>query len=118
MQKVCQSCMAASDLGDEPNLDEIDEMLEAYRELEKKIEDFIEEHPEPIKVPEELKPFAFTPISMYKSLQAVVADLKIKRIDLITKEDSKARLEYSLKKALQDEDFEKAERLKDKLSTL
>lgn len=57
-----------------------------------------------------------TPLSSYKSIQAVLADLRAQRMVALTDMDSEVRLEYELKKSLAAEDYAQSAEIRDKLN--
>jgi hypothetical protein len=66
-------------------------------------------------VPESLQQFAFTPLSTYKTVQVILAELKSLRMEALTAEDSETRLKYELKKSLEAEDYNRSAEIRDKL---
>lgn len=100
------------------SIDEIDRELAEYEKLEIMYTDLIKGMPEMPDIPAGLESYAMTPLSAYKSIQAMIAHLKTERMELITQAGSKERLEYELKKSLENEDFEKAAEIKGRLETL
>lgn len=112
--QICQSCMITMQSQSIKDLDEADRMLAEYEELSQRMESLIQSTP-PEHMPEPM-PGAFTPMSMFKGIQAAIADLKSRRMELLTQEGGEFRLRYELKKALAEEDYEKAEELRKKLA--
>ena len=112
---LCPICMR----GDKSkSLQELDEELTRYEELEVMYANLIKDIPEMPEVPAGLEGYAMTPLSAYRGIQATIAHLKTQRMELITQAGSKERLEYELKQSLEKEDFEKAAEIKGKLDSL
>ncbi len=99
------------------SLKELDESIATYEDLSQKYESLIKEMPEMPELPDVLEKYAMTPMSAYKSIQAMLAELKSKRMKLMTEMDSEVRLNYELKKSLAQEDYEKSAEIRDKLNT-
>ena len=112
--KICASCMAVMESQQVKDLEEADRMLEEYQELSKSLESLIQKSPQ-IDGAESI-PGAFTPLSMFKGIQTAIAELKSRRMELLTKEDGAFRLRYELKRAIEEEDYEKAEEIRKKLA--
>lgn len=112
--EICQSCLAVMESQKIKDLAEADRMLQEYEELSQSLESLLKMNPKtdgPASVPG-----AFTPMSMFKGLQTAIAELKSRRMELLTQEDGEFRLRYELKRAVEAEDFEKAEEIRKKLA--
>ena len=112
---LCPICMRKDT---KRTLDDLDKELKEYEKLEKMYAELIQSSPEMPDVPEELSAFAMTPLTAYRGIQATIAHLKTQKMELITQTGSKERLEYELKKSLEEEDFEKAAEIKVQLDSL
>jgi protein-arginine kinase activator protein McsA len=112
---LCSICMRKDG---NRSLEELDEELNEYEKIEKSLEEIIQNSPKMPDIPDELASFAYTPLTAYRSVQAAIAHLKTQRMELMTKTGSKERLEYELKKSLEQEDFEKAAEIKNQLDFL
>lgn len=99
------------------SLEELDKEINEYEAILNQLESIIKAYPIPIEVPDELANFAFTPMSTYKHVQRVLAEKRSRRMELIMQEDSKTRLEYELKIALEKEDYKKARSIKNELNS-
>jgi protein-arginine kinase activator protein McsA len=97
------------------DLKQLDKEIANYEDLAKKYEEMIKEIPEMPELPAGLEQFAMTPLSGYKSIQAVLADLRAQRMAAMTEMDSEVRLEYELKKSLAAEDYAQSAEIRDKL---
>lgn len=115
---VCVRCQASNMVQDINDPKEIDTLLDEYREMSERMESVIEKHPEMPQLPPILAALAMTPISVYEGVQFVMAELKVRRMELMTQTDSKERLKYELEKALQAEDYERAALIRDKLNAI
>jgi protein-arginine kinase activator protein McsA len=98
------------------NLKKLDEEIADYEKLAKKYEEMIKEMPEMPKLPKALAQYAMTPLSNYKSIQAILGDLRAQRMAAMTDMNSETRLEYELKKSLAAEDYEQSAVIRDKLN--
>jgi protein-arginine kinase activator protein McsA len=112
---LCPICMRKDSTR---SLKELDNELKEYEKLEKMYAELIQSSPEMPDVPDALSAYAMTPLSAYRGIQATIAHLKTQRMELMTKTGSKERLEYELKKSLEQEDFEKAAEIKNQLDSL
>ncbi len=115
---VCQACQLKESLRDFKSLEDL-EMFEArYLSLEKSTKEIIQAMPEALQAPKGLEGLALTPMSVFKHIQEVLAEIKVRRMELLTDEDSEFRLNYLLKKAIEEEDFEQADKLQRQLDDL
>jgi protein-arginine kinase activator protein McsA len=94
----------------------LDKEIANYEALAKKFEEMIKEMPEMPELSEGLAQFAMTPLSSYKSIQAILGDLRAQRMTAMTDMNSETRLEYELKKSLAAEDYEQSAIIRDKLN--
>jgi hypothetical protein len=94
----------------------LDKEIAKYEELSKQFEEMIKEMPEMPDLPDGLSQFAMTPLSSYKSIQAILGDLRAQRMAAMTDMNSETRLEYELKKSLEAEDYEQSAIIRDKLN--
>jgi hypothetical protein len=94
----------------------LDEEIAEYEKLAKKYEEMIKDRPEMPKLPAALAQYAMTPMSNYKSIQAILGDLRAQRMAAMTDMNSEVRLEYELKKSLAAEDYEQSAVIRDKLN--
>ncbi len=69
-------------------------------------------------MPEEIERYAVTPLSLYKSLQAVLANLKSERMVVLSSMETVEKLNAQLERAVKNEDFEQSAILRDKLRKL
>lgn len=122
VEKVCPVCMNTSGAENRPptvkSVAELDEEIAEYEDLAKRYEAMIKQRPEPDNLPPDLARYSVTPMSSYRSIQAVLADLKAQRLQAMTTLESETRLEYELKKALEVEDYKRSAELRDQLSKL
>jgi protein-arginine kinase activator protein McsA len=98
------------------NVKKLDEEIAEYEKLAKKYEEMIKDRPEMPKLPAALAQYAMTPMSNYKSIQAILGDLRAQRMAAMTDMNSEVRLEYELKKSLASEDYEQSAVIRDKLN--
>ncbi|MFN0035523.1 MAG: hypothetical protein ACKVUS_10675 [Saprospiraceae bacterium] len=113
---ICSKCQAAQAASEVSTPEELDEMISEYEELAEKAERIIKAQPEMPEIPQGLASLAFTPLSLYEGIQSALAELKTRRMELITRASSEERLKYELKKALEEEDYEKSARIRDELA--
>jgi hypothetical protein len=99
-----------------PKVKELDKEIAMYEDLAKKYEEMIKEMPEMPELPEGLAQYAMTPLSAYKGIQAVLADLRAQRMAAMTDMNSETRLKYELKKSLAVEDYAQSAVIRDKLN--
>ena len=113
---ICAKCQAEEMAKHIEDPAEIDELIEEYEEMAKKIESIIQRRPEMPEVPPALAAFAMTPLSLYQGIKLSIAELKIRRMELMTAVDSDERLAYELKKSIEAENYEKAAAIRDKVN--
>ena len=111
---VCLSCQLKSEMADVKGLKEIDANIKMMEDVVDKFKTIVEEVGSMEgEYPPEL--MAFSPLSFYKIAEQSLADLKIRRMELLLKEDKTTRLKYELQQAIEKEDFEKAAQIKAQL---
>jgi hypothetical protein len=124
MKRICPVCIQKGHPGEEkrqPTLKELDERIAEYEAIALKAEEIIKEYPEMPELPPalaHLAKIAFTPMSHYKALQAVLAELKSQRMETLTNMESSARLQYELKKSLAAENYKQSAIIRDKIAQL
>jgi len=69
-------------------------------------------------LPDALEKFAVTPLSLYKSFQAILANLKSERMEILNSMDTETKLNVQLEIAIKNEDFEQSAIIRDKLNNL
>jgi hypothetical protein len=120
--KICPVCMREGGPDNVPpapqSIKELDEDIAEYEKMTADLERMIKEFPEPENVNRSLPHFGMTPLSAYRSAQAILAELKYKRVVAMTSMGEATRLEYELEKALQVEDYEKSAELQKKLNEI
>jgi len=112
---TCLICQVRDALRDGGNLSVFDEKIEKLEEMSGRLERLINLAPKIPDVPGGLQQFAFTPLSTYKTVQAILAELKGLRMEALTAEDSETRLKHALEKSLEAEDYERSAEIRDKL---
>lgn len=112
---TCLICQMRASLREGDDLSVFDKKIEELEELSSRLERLINLAPEMPEAPGSLQQFAFTPLSSYKTVQAMLAELKSLRMEALTAEDSETRLKHALKKSLEAEDYERSAALRDKL---
>ena len=116
---LCSVCMMHSEEATpkDSRLSEIEANIEKYERMANDMEEMIKtvEIPE---VPEALSNFAWTPLSLYKSLQAIIAELKSEKVNILSKMELESRIRRELKDALAREDYKKSAELRDKIKQL
>jgi hypothetical protein len=119
-QKICSVCMASGGASGKKkkklSLKRLDQEIAEYEDLARKYEQLIKDRPEMPKIPAGLESYAMTPLSNYKSIQAILADLRAQRMAAMTEMDSTVRLEYELKKSVEAEDYQQSAEIRDKLN--
>ena len=111
-QDICMNCMSKHSIKQTKSVEEIDKVIKEYKKLISDLEELIKKMPEKMDLPEGLEAHAFTPRKLYSSLQKALAELKIQRLEKLTEAGSKVTFEYDLKKAVEEEDYEKAAEIK------
>lgn len=118
-RNLCYHCYCWQ-LPEHQEIAEVDKELEEVNKLVKQYEILCEE----IKdadfpdVPEEIATFMVTPQSNYTIVQMMRDKLQSTREKLLAEMPEKERLTYQIKRAVEIEDFEEAERLQGKLLEL
>ncbi len=113
--RTCLVCQMRKSMHDGDDLSVFDKMIEELEEMSERLERLINLAPKMPEPPEGLQQFAFTPLSTYNTVQAILAELKSLRMETLTADDSETRLEYELKKSLEAEDYEQSAEIRDKL---
>lgn len=101
----------------------IKERLKYLKKMSKELEDMILTHPDLVgqaeedfaELPEIIQAYAFTPVKSYKMVQFLLAITKGEYMDSIVKEDSEARLNKALETSIEEEDYRKSAKLRDKI---
>ena len=115
---VCDECTSENEFKD-LSLKETEDLLAQYESLAKKFEGIFPYTAEMEKnLPPEVAAFAMTPTKVYKMTLDSIQKLKMRRMKLICQTPQDDFLEKELKKAIEEEDFEKADILKKQLSQL
>lgn len=99
------------------NLKQLDKDIADYEDLAKKYEVLIKDRPAMPQLPSGFEQFAMTPLTSYKSIQAVLGELRSQRMAAMTDMESETRLKYELKKSLDVEDYAKSATIRDKLNS-
>ena len=111
---VCLSCQLESEMAGAKELKALDANIKMLEGAVDTIKSIVEEVGSMEgKYPPAL--MAFTPLAIYKIAEEFLATLKIRRMELLIKEDKTSILKYELQRAIEKEDFEKAARLKAQL---
>ena len=113
---ICPKCQALDATDDLKSPDEMDKAIAELEAISKNLESIISRMPEMPDVPKGLESFAFTPLSMYKSVQESLAALRTRRVELMTRQGSTERLNYELRQAVERGDFEEAAKIRDALT--
>jgi protein-arginine kinase activator protein McsA len=112
---ICSKCQARESNSRQNSVEELDQRIKEFEELSLKYEKLIEQMPEMPSIPKGLESFAMTPLTQYKGIQYQLAEAKARRLELLTEKDSATRLEYELKKSLEEEDYERSALIRDAL---
>ncbi len=112
---ICGRCAADDHAAGLVSIEEADHFIEETTMNLEKLEELIKLCPETTPVPEELEPFAMTPLKVYRALQAYLAAFKSRRMELMTEMGSEQRLQYEIRKAVDAENYELAAELKKQL---
>ncbi len=113
---LCSKCQAREAVKKIKTIKKVDAQIQEFEELAANYERMISQVPEMPDVPEALAAFAMTPLTAYKGVQYYLAELRARRMEIITQKDSVERLEYELKKSLESEDYEKSAQIRDALN--
>jgi len=115
---VCDECLSENEFPD-LSLEETEDLLAQYESIAVQMEELIPHMRETEKnIPPELAAFAMTPTKGYKMALDAVRKLKMRRMELICDTPQADFLEKELKKAIEEEDFEKADILNKQLEEL
>ena len=117
-QNICMNCMSKHSIKQTKSVEEIDKIIKEHEKLISDLEELIKKMPKKMEIPKGLEAYAFTPRKLYSSLQKTLAELKIQRLEKLTEAGSKVTLEYELKIAIENEEYEKASKIKKKLELL
>lgn len=98
------------------NLKQLDKDIADYEKLAKQYEKLIQDTPEMPELPSAILKYAMTPLSNYKSIQAILAELRSQRMVALTNMESETRLKYELKKSIDAEDYTQSAAIRDKLN--
>jgi hypothetical protein len=112
---LCAKCQASNDAGKYTDLKKLEEVIGLWEAQAKDTERLIRRLPAMPDVPSQLAPFAATPLTIFKAIQINLAELKARRMILITQQGSDERLNHELTQAIAAEDFERAAELRDLL---
>lgn len=120
-QKVEAEAESETDETETPKM--IKERLKYLKKMSKELEDMILTHPDLVgqteddlaELPEIIQAYAFTPVKSYKMVQFLLAITKGEYMDSIVKQDSKARLKKALETSIEEEDYRKSAKLRDKI---
>ena len=99
------------------NLKQLDKDIADYEKLAKQYEKLIQDTPEMPELPSAILKYAMTPLSNYKSIQAILAELRSQRMAALTNMESETRLKYELKKSIDAEDYTQSAAIRDKLNS-
>lgn len=97
-------------------LREIEELIASHEQIANNFEEVIKSTPIEGEIPKALELFA--PKNLYGMTQALIASLKIQRIEILQKLDTKEKLEYRLEEAIKEEDYELSASLRDQINEL
>ena len=118
---VCAVCMIKNKYADKtedlPDLDDVEALIKKTKKMIRKLEKDLPKM-EFSSYPEEIEMYAITPMSMYKSLQAMLTEYKVQKMKILMGMDNLAKLKSELKRALKNEDFELATILRDKIDKM
>ena len=117
---VCSDCLSKDEFKD-ATMEEVEDNLNQFVEMAAKYEDMLRS-PEIQEmfssVPPELEAFAMTPNKAFKMISDSITSLKIRKMQLESQNPSVETLGKELDKAVKNEDFEKAAKLKQQISNL
>jgi protein-arginine kinase activator protein McsA len=119
--KTGEDNAAETDETDTPKM--IKERLKYLKKMSKELEDMILTHPDLCgqteddfaELPEIIQAYAFTPVKSYKMTQFLIAITKGEYMDSIMKQDSAVRLNKALENSIEEEDYRKSAKLRDKI---
>jgi len=112
---TCMICQMRESLPAREDLSTFDKKIEELEAMSLQFEGLIRLMPEMPKLPDGIEQFAFTPLSAYKTIQHMLAEMKCLRMEALITDDSKVRLDYELKKSLETEDYEQSAEIRDRL---
>ena len=116
---VCNRCSAEGSASEITDLAEIDQHIAEIESNLLKMEPMLKQSTrQDDDLPEALRQFVQTPMSVYKSMQDYLAALKTRRVELVRTTRNPEKLKYELDKLLSEENYEAAALLKKELDTL
>jgi protein-arginine kinase activator protein McsA len=110
---ICGRCQAKDAANGYKTVAELDSAILKYEKIGSDLEDLIASGIEMPDVPKGLESFAHSPLTMFRDVQFSLAALRTRRVELMTHQDSSQRLNYELKKAIENSDYEKAAKIRD-----
>jgi len=116
---LCDRCFIESQpkTNDIDKLDQkIDECINLIANLEKLVSHFNESSYE--QFDESIQQIAFTPSKAIVSAKLVLDDLRSQREEILNKMDDKQTYAYQLKKAVENEEYEIAAEIRDKINSI
>lgn len=115
--QICVNCKSKRLALQINDLETVEDTIEHYEKQLAELELNLDVE-EKIKSNSELASFAFTPMGIYKLQQQTLSALKIRRQELLRAEDSEYRLKYELKKKVENEEYEQAQKIKDQIDQI
>jgi hypothetical protein len=112
---TCMICQLRESMRSGEDLSTFDKKIAELEEMSRQFEGLIRLMPEIPKLPEDIEHFAFTPLSAYKTIQHMLAEMKCLRMETLIDYDSKVRLDYELKKSLEAEDYRQSAEIRNRL---
>jgi len=97
-------------------LREVEEQIAAHEKIAATFEEVIVNTPTTGALPPALE--LFSPLNLYGMTQALIASLKIKRLEILQKLDTREKLEYRLEEALKVENYELSAEIRDQIQSL
>jgi protein-arginine kinase activator protein McsA len=110
---ICGKCQSHDAVSMYKSVAELDVAILQYEKIGKDLEDLIATGIEMPEIPEGFEQFAHSPITAFRDIQLILAALRIKRVGLMTHQDSAQRLNYELNRAIEFGDYEKAAKIRD-----
>jgi hypothetical protein len=111
-RRRCASCLAKEHANSITTVEEADKSIDSLKDLVARLDKLIEQNPEMPSVSPGLEGIALTPLSVFRTLLFHLAETQSRRQEILTEDGSDARLAYEIKKAVAEEDYERAAELK------
>lgn len=111
-RRRCAACLAKQHANSINSVEEADKSIDELKDLVSRLDKLIDQNPKIPRVPLGLEGVALSPLSVFRTLLTHLAETQSRRQEILTEDGSDARLAYEIKKAVAEEDYERAAELK------